>query len=413
MTRKISNWFTTDQAKTDLRILLNRPVPSSQTLKDLESELQSAWHDGCRSVSDPRYNDGRDRLPLYAITYWREVTKSIEQQALWKEAAEWVSDQHREWATVNGKGELVKDLGVFETLASILVSSKVPTRWGAVPAYSLAKFLGEKWMGTDNITFMLDTIVGRVAGDRRMKGKVWVMPPEFSQAIVEYGSSDSATAARGSRLLECHEKILASAHKVYAPFNINDCHWVAVCLDLTSGKVVYAFKKWVEDKLGRTISIGGDELKHAHQNDSHSCGLITANTIESNIFGDSLWTPLTAAEGRLMWFNLGGRLAIPRKQRAEAEKPPNPKLSIHHLLNPDVGQATHDEIAFVGEEARSTESGDDCGRVSDKAEVAVAASALQARAQSREPGQAGPLQAKPSRALLNLAVRPGWAQGPA
>ncbi|KAF6748292.1 hypothetical protein DFP72DRAFT_1074556 [Ephemerocybe angulata] len=40
-------------------------------------------------------------------------------------------------------------------------------------------------------------------------------------------------------------------------------------------------------------------------------------------------------------------------------------------------------------------------------------SALQARAQSREPGQAGPLQAKPSRALLVLAVGPGWAQGPA
>ncbi|KAJ7366017.1 hypothetical protein DFH08DRAFT_797027 [Mycena albidolilacea] len=59
-------WFSRDTPLTDVRIVLDRPIPSRELVTRLIAEkcVGQFWLDGCCSFVDPRFNEGKDRFPL-------------------------------------------------------------------------------------------------------------------------------------------------------------------------------------------------------------------------------------------------------------------------------------------------------------------------------------------------------------
>jgi hypothetical protein len=46
-----------------------------------------------QSIIDWRYNDGRDRFPLWALGYWQKMAEDVEKQMLWKRSCRWLQTE--------------------------------------------------------------------------------------------------------------------------------------------------------------------------------------------------------------------------------------------------------------------------------------------------------------------------------
>ncbi|KAJ7839267.1 hypothetical protein B0H13DRAFT_1911332 [Mycena leptocephala] len=90
---KAESWFSTDTPTTAVDCLLSRPIPPLQFLEDLSKAVGQAWFDGCTSIVDPRYNDGRDRLPLWSLTLWQEWARVVKDQNMWRRSRDWTDKE--------------------------------------------------------------------------------------------------------------------------------------------------------------------------------------------------------------------------------------------------------------------------------------------------------------------------------
>ncbi|KAJ3851251.1 hypothetical protein EV368DRAFT_83736 [Lentinula lateritia] len=74
-----SAWFKTMEPNMtvveSIETILRRTIPSEDTLEMLECAVGQQWLDGARSIADPRFNRGKDRVPLDAYTMVERVVK--------------------------------------------------------------------------------------------------------------------------------------------------------------------------------------------------------------------------------------------------------------------------------------------------------------------------------------------------
>lgn len=90
------SWLFNVQPLPPRRNALNTVKPEAWYSKDMPSHsprrrpynrLKSKmWMNGTNSLIDPRYNDGRNRFPLYALTFWKELCRVVDQQESWQKA---------------------------------------------------------------------------------------------------------------------------------------------------------------------------------------------------------------------------------------------------------------------------------------------------------------------------------------
>ncbi len=64
----------------DSKWLWERPIPCDKHLRALEQDFGQMWLDGAQSIIDPRFNDGRERLPLWMVGFWREMANIVRDQ---------------------------------------------------------------------------------------------------------------------------------------------------------------------------------------------------------------------------------------------------------------------------------------------------------------------------------------------
>jgi hypothetical protein len=76
-----SSSFSQDMPNEDLTHLATRPIPSKVWINALEKAIGQAWFDGKQSIMDVRYKNSR--LPLYVLSYWREMSDVLEKRAIW------------------------------------------------------------------------------------------------------------------------------------------------------------------------------------------------------------------------------------------------------------------------------------------------------------------------------------------
>ena len=93
------------------KLLTTRSIPLKEFLDKLENMTGQARFDGNVSIKDPRFNGGRDNLPMSALTYWQQMSKVISMQLKWRRAKEWV---RREAGRAKARGFPALD-GIFTT----------------------------------------------------------------------------------------------------------------------------------------------------------------------------------------------------------------------------------------------------------------------------------------------------------
>jgi len=101
ISQKGSSSYSDEIPNENLACLLMQPIPPKSWLQALEAAFGQAWFDGRRSIVDSRFK--HSRLPLWVLSYWKEMSRVLEQRAMWKKAEEWLlrwgeSGDLGEWA---------------------------------------------------------------------------------------------------------------------------------------------------------------------------------------------------------------------------------------------------------------------------------------------------------------------------
>jgi hypothetical protein len=90
---KTNVWFSADAPHTDTECLRTRPIPQETFIGQLLDDFGQAWLDGAKSVVDPRFNDGCDRLPLWTILAWKRMAVLIKEREKWAMSYQWLEKQ--------------------------------------------------------------------------------------------------------------------------------------------------------------------------------------------------------------------------------------------------------------------------------------------------------------------------------
>jgi hypothetical protein len=103
-------------------------------------------------------------------------------------------------------------------------------------------------------------------------------------------------------------------------------------------KFIKCLQIWLRSAFGESFAQRGNVLSHAVQDDYHSCGIITINTLAHAALGKRLWETSQAVEERLNWFI---RLATESKKHQGQSTAPIPESKtqdhryvLSNLLNP-------------------------------------------------------------------------------
>ena len=110
-------WFSKDMPRTDVKCLLARPIPSKDFLAALDKIFGQAWLNGSKSIIDWRYNNGQDRLPLWAPTFWKRLGRVTEKQVTWKRSTRWL---HTEEVKIKGQDTILKEIRLAQQELSVL-----------------------------------------------------------------------------------------------------------------------------------------------------------------------------------------------------------------------------------------------------------------------------------------------------
>jgi len=235
---KISIWFSKDMPITDPECLRMRHVPPEKVLTQLLSAFGQEWLDGAKSIVDPRFNDGRDRLPLWTIRFWKKMAGVISDRDKWAKGYQWLERQR------GGKHDEVTKEAVEEalqTLDTIHWKKKLKYCRGTVDTRCLTTLLGNGWLSDDHINIMMEEHSHAVRGDASLKDQVIVAPVQFSEEIRNNGETGIYERKKGAGLLWRYEQDIKEKgiETILFPVHANGNHWVAAFVDFKNKKIGY------------------------------------------------------------------------------------------------------------------------------------------------------------------------------
>lgn len=220
-------WFSNNRPTTNVECLMTRPIPSEDFLKKLEEQLGQSWFDGMESITDPRYNDGKDRFPFWIISFWKELSNVTKKQLGWKKSKAWLDEQAKDTDPVLGES-LAAAADLFNTLGW---DTELPYLRGIPTTFTLSLILTWEWLTDDHIDIMMEDLAYRVSLDPELAEKVIVAPLAFSEAIKK--SPKGGYTKEKTPLLYLYEKKIREGkiEKLYYPMHIHGNHWIAGVID--------------------------------------------------------------------------------------------------------------------------------------------------------------------------------------
>ncbi|KAJ7101505.1 hypothetical protein B0H15DRAFT_769608 [Mycena belliarum] len=307
-------WFSADTPTTSTECLLARSIPPREVIEDLMKEAGQAWLDGAKSIVDPRFNDGRERFPIWALTLWSELLKVVDDQRRWQHSCEWIeSELGRHDLDAVDRDALTNAKSIMDSLGW---NTKIHGRWTIL---DLATVLSNAWLSDDHIDMMMIDLSARVAADPALAAKLIVAPLAFSQAIKNAAQKKKYTR-EDTPLLARYEQHIKKTHltQLYFPMHVNANHWIVGFMDFEQGLIgtgdsrvgksppplsfIKELKRWGKKQFGKDFIYQGDSLEHGDQKDATSCGVLCRNTVAANVFGEEVWEQRHAAGARAACF---------------------------------------------------------------------------------------------------------------
>ncbi|KAF4615755.1 hypothetical protein D9613_012424 [Agrocybe pediades] len=232
------------------------------------------------------------RLPLWAITYWVQVSLLRPIHTKWNLAKKKLEDLRHIYPLANGGGE---DLfsRVEGMLGLIGWSEKVQQPLGGgVTTKCLLPYFTKQWLTDEQENQMLHILQKQVAQD--IEGSHIYIAETFFFENVKRAYTAAAkypTDSAKGWLRERGQELACSSGTLATLVNINNNHWVAVVVDFHTSKIRYgdslggSVKQDVEEVLlWWTYQHTGKEfntvyLPISRQKDGFSCGLLSWNAL--------------------------------------------------------------------------------------------------------------------------------------
>ncbi|KAL1751197.1 hypothetical protein FB107DRAFT_222515 [Schizophyllum commune] len=330
---RVTDMFSSDSPNVDTKVLMTRTIPRVETLRALSTALGQAWFDGKKSIIDWRFNDGRDRLPFWAISFWYLIADVSKKQAAWKRGLEWVNGLR---VAVEDDVTCGRAEEAFAELSVLGWDIRNPFLNGATTSAVLADFLGVAWLSDEHINMMF-RLSDRVKSDPTLRDRVLVRGLDFSNPIADsLGDNGKGWEHHGSlKSFVVNFTMVENQYELIVfPVHVGGSHWITGCINLKENFITYArdlappmrFLKQLQaflqnSPLRRKMSISMDALPHGIQSDSYSCGICAENTAAHAIFGSDtpLWIQRLRDYSRIGQFLIFSRSCPPSSRPSSPE----------------------------------------------------------------------------------------------
>jgi len=227
-----SIWFSLNSPTTNPICLLTRPIPDANFLKCLEDISGQAWFDGSKLIMDSRYNDGRDCLPLWTITFWRAMLDFAVQRDSWKRSMDWLKRVVAIEDDINN---------VYDILLSLGWNTKLPYLQEAVTTCLLSAMLSNEWLNDDHINMMMEELTQGLKSSINSKDKVMIAPLELSNELAQTRGCKQIYSRTSTPFLYLYAKRIQEKKtwRLYIPVHVNQNHWIVAYVDLENREISY------------------------------------------------------------------------------------------------------------------------------------------------------------------------------
>ncbi|KAJ3859861.1 hypothetical protein EV359DRAFT_85928 [Lentinula novae-zelandiae] len=289
-------WFSNDVPDTRTmgelwKLLTSRPLPTSGKLTRLYGDFGQFWLNGARSIRDPRFNSGKERLPLWVLTAWHDMVNFAETQSSLEKA--------------------------YRSLQELIKQKPVANHFPTVDSV----FRNVKW----NQSFK--------------HGGVTISAYEFAPLLRQVMLSDTVTQVWVPVLREKHEVVIK------IDFGARTVGYGDTLPGFSPPRVVAEhIHSWIKLRYKINFSwVGKAIVEHGIQEDSISCILGTANMTAHAIWGDELWSIKERMLDRVRWFvNLTTPAPASRVKDTEEPTPVDaPATVIQNRTRPDISNLIH------------------------------------------------------------------------
>ncbi|KAF7972493.1 hypothetical protein HWV62_17856 [Athelia sp. TMB] len=218
-TVKPEAWFSTDAPNSNLDFLLTRKIPSDHVIRELNKIAAQKWLDGAQSIVDHRVNDSQDRLPLWILSYWKEMSAVVKGKASWARA-ERILSVGPETVTA-AQSEAVTE--VFANAHAFLDQ----LGWNT-PEFT--KLLGDGWLNTGLMQMMIAELSARAKLNAKISANTIIAGPHFADAMISASARELPYGRKTTSLLSRYEKDIKDSkkEKLYFPAHVNENHWITV-----------------------------------------------------------------------------------------------------------------------------------------------------------------------------------------
>ncbi len=283
------------------------PIPDCNIVEQLGRDvaLEPPTRSSSSVIALHMPNGSAVRLPLWIITYWKEVLHLRGGEGpygAWLEAERWVIQRRTSWGPSVPKTSYLLINNVLTMLSSLPWSANLSGFSNAESMVTLSRYLSRNWLTDIHENQLLDLLRRKLL--RRTEGLgielettyFWrSLKSAFEQNDRE-GYQERRTFSRprgiGELLVE------GERQKLGLLVNRNNTHWVAVVVDFTVSEVL------VGDSLGddpdpelvavinwwlachSTTAFSWKSLPITHQKDAHSCGALSWNALAHHLLPD-------------------------------------------------------------------------------------------------------------------------------
>jgi len=243
---KTSTWFSSNVPTADNNVLISWPVPSPEFINSLDAAYGQAWLDGAKSIVDQCFNDGTDHLPLWIISFWKEVAQCHKTQVLWKASELWLDREGKK----SKEGKLLDLIRqVRQLLSSVTWNSKMSYCKGNTTTLHLTKLLGTVWLSDEHINMMIEVLLVELS--HNPKSKTHVADLSFALKISKiHKKAPESQWYLGNFVNQVQEQHL---EKLYFLLHVNSSHWIASMVDFK--QQTFSFGKLISYLSSRFIHL--------------------------------------------------------------------------------------------------------------------------------------------------------------
>ncbi|KAG2741204.1 hypothetical protein P692DRAFT_20652478, partial [Suillus brevipes Sb2] len=273
-------------------------IPPLHCVTQLLDQFSQAWFNGHASVIHPL--SPTFHLPFWVLSYWREISRTLEARLTWILAHDWVLRRLEDEDDNDCAFIIDEVLSVFEHLPWD-VELKGFGAHTSLRTSELLPLLADSMVNGR----LLDALVAAINDHVDEHNGTVVETLDFANVLLlgdmrwsKYHFDRAFTRLRylGDLL---HD---GTIQRVIFPINVANVHWAIISVDASTQMILYgdllewsmpssyldAMHRWLKNH--GFAPFGKGSLSHGEQTDSFSCAIAALNTIKHAVFRHSLFT---------------------------------------------------------------------------------------------------------------------------